>query len=178
MRISASILNLLFFSSDIREPVINKLSELKQQILKEGERISVNISHTESPSKFYIQKEEHTGKLETLVDDMFNWYEALSEDQYKMSRVEPGMICAAKFTDDDSWYRGKIMSVEGEDITVFFLDHGNSEEMTVKSVKQLLTKFSELPIQGIACVLSGIGSPDGNWSEDDINLFTQLTENK
>jgi hypothetical protein len=151
---------------------------LKQQVLKEGERISVNISHTESPSKFYIQKEEHTGKLETLVDDMFNWYETLSGDQYKMSTVEPGMICAVKFIDDDSWYRGKIMSVEGEDITVFFLDHGNSEEMTVKSVKQLLTKFSELPIQGIACVLSGIGAPDDNWSEDDIDLFTQLTENK
>ena len=95
-----------------------------------------------------------------------------------MTKVEPGMVCAAKFSEDESWYRAKVISIEGDTIHVFFLDHGNAEDTTIKSIRQLLTKFSELPIQGIPCILSGIGALGENWSEDDITLFSELTDNK
>ncbi|XP_071177212.1 uncharacterized protein [Mytilus edulis] len=163
---------------DPQEPVTHSLKDLKLVTLKDGERISVTISHSHSPSKFYVNKEENVTKIDTLMDDMFNFYSNLSEKQYKITKLEPLMVCAAKFSEDDTWYRVKVTSVDGEKCHVFYLDHGNSEETSITCLKQLLTKFAELPIQGIPCILSGIGATGEKWSEEDLTLFDELTSEK
>ncbi|VDI51659.1 tudor domain-containing protein 1/4/6/7 [Mytilus galloprovincialis] len=165
-------------SEDPQEPVTHSLKDLKLVTLKDGERISVTISHSDSPSKFYVNKEENVTKIDTLMDDMFNFYSNLSEKQYKITKLEPQMVCAAKFSEDDTWYRVKVTSVDGEKCHVFYLDHGNSEETSITCLKQLLTKFAELPIQGIPCILSGIGATGEKWSEEDLTLFDELTSEK
>ncbi|XP_071177213.1 uncharacterized protein [Mytilus edulis] len=165
-------------SEDPQEPVTHSLKDLKLVTLKDGERISVTISHSHSPSKFYVNKEENVTKIDTLMDDMFNFYSNLSEKQYKITKLEPLMVCAAKFSEDDTWYRVKVTSVDGEKCHVFYLDHGNSEETSITCLKQLLTKFAELPIQGIPCILSGIGATGEKWSEEDLTLFDELTSEK
>ncbi|XP_076098484.1 uncharacterized protein LOC143068364 isoform X2 [Mytilus galloprovincialis] len=165
-------------SEDPQEPVTHSLKDLKLVTLKDGERISVTISHSDSPSKFYVNKEENVTKIDTLMDDMFNFYSNLSEKQYKITKLKPQMVCAAKFSEDDTWYRVKVTSVDGEKCHVFYLDHGNSEETSITCLKQLLTKFAELPIQGIPCILSGIGATGEKWSEEDLTLFDELTSEK
>lgn len=138
----------------------------------------MKVSHYDSPSKFFVHVEDNTAKIDSLLDDMFNFYSVLPKGQYDIAKIEPQMICACKFSEDESWYRANVMSVDGENCNVFFLDHGNSEESKITSLKQLVTKFAELPIQGVPCILSGIGSSGGDWSESDLALFAELTEDK
>ncbi|XP_063433954.1 uncharacterized protein LOC134715596 isoform X2 [Mytilus trossulus] len=161
-----------------QEPVTHSLKDLKLVTLKDGERISVTVSHSDSPSKFYVNKEENATKISTLMDDMFNFYSNLSEKQYEITKLEPQMVCAAKFSEDDTWYRVKVTSVDREKCHIFYLDHGNSEETSITCLKQLLTKFTELPIQGISCILSGIGATGDKWSDEDFTLFDELTSEK
>ncbi|XP_052057954.1 uncharacterized protein LOC127698468 isoform X6 [Mytilus californianus] len=163
---------------DAQEPVTHSLKDMKVITLKEGERISVTVSHSDSPSKFYVNLEENVTKINTLMDDMFNFYSNIPEEQYEITKIEPQMVCAAKLSEDDTWYRVKVTSVDGEKCHVFYLDHGNSEETSITCLKQLLTKFAELPIQSIPCILSGIGASGEKWSDEDLTLFTELTSDK
>ena len=42
--------------------------------------------------------------------------------------INTGTLCAAQFTVDDAWYRGRIGQVVGADsYEVMFVDYGNSE---------------------------------------------------
>lgn len=36
-----------------------------------------------------------------------------------------GELCAAKYSDDDQWYRARIMKVQGNQIYISYIDYGN-----------------------------------------------------
>lgn len=63
------------------------------------------ISHLNSPSEFWIQLESSCSDLEWVADQLSNAnnYPALED-------LTPGSLCAAIFSDDDSWYRARILS--------------------------------------------------------------------
>ncbi len=36
-------------------------------------------------------------------------------------------MCAAKFSDDNEWYRAKVERVQGTNVSILYVDYGNKE---------------------------------------------------
>lgn len=56
--------------------------------------------------------------------------------------------------------------VSGQDVSVFFLDYGNTEIVSVANVKELKETFRGLPAQAVKCSLHGIVPTSGMWNND------------
>lgn len=63
------------------------------------------ISHLNSPSEFWIQLESSCSDLEWVADQLAN-----AESYPALEDLTPGSLCAAVFSDDDAWYRARILS--------------------------------------------------------------------
>lgn len=117
--------------------------------------------------------------LNDLMDQMYEFYSNTSSGAYRLESVEINTPCAAKFSEDASWYRCVIKKqVDMDKVEVIFLDHGNMEVCDIADLRRLLWRFCELPLQTVECSLAGVMSKDGPWSEDAVILFNNLTLDK
>ena len=44
---------------------------------------------------------------------------------YTPEKITPGLVCTTKFSADNAWYRAEVTDVEGDKVTVKFVDYGN-----------------------------------------------------
>ena len=51
--------------------------------------------------------------------------------------VKVGDFVAAPFENDTSWYRAKVMGVNGEELDLFFVDYGDSNFINRDKVRCL-----------------------------------------
>lgn len=74
------------------------------------------------------------------------------------------MYCCAKFSADDSWYRGKILQCIDErdtlTVEIFYVDFGNSEWLPNSRLRHLKKQHAELPQMAVHCSLEGIDKTD------------------
>ena len=158
---------------------VYSLEELKSESLEHEQRTRVTVSHANSPNEFWVQLVNKKSLLDELLNRMLDLYTATTDDRLKVDSVDKNMVVAALFAEDESWYRGKIMKVGEEEVTVQFLDHGNQETVSVASLRKLPSVFSELPLQAIQCSLAGVvPKDDGDWSTEMSDTFTEITLEK
>lgn len=69
-----------------------------------------------------------------------------------------GSPCAAKYSEDEAWYRAIIECVEapGGGVLVRFVDYGNGEICQPYAVKWLHDRFMDAPIMCVKCALHGL----------------------
>ena len=90
-----------------------------------GKTLRIGVVFVESPSEFWCQLVEEASVLEQLMDFL-----QLAFDQQKLLPLEawPPRVrhpVAARFTDDDAWYRAVVTDVLGGDkVQVLFVDFG------------------------------------------------------
>ncbi|XP_069127026.1 uncharacterized protein [Argopecten irradians] len=155
------------------------LGKLTHIVLAEGDRVQVTSSHINSPSSFYVHLDRNKDALNTLLDEMFKFYSEYEGSDLTMSSAKEGKLCAVQYSEDESWYRAKVLEVLGSDkFKVEFLDHGNIDECTGTGMRKLLTRFVDLPVQTMHCTLGGVRSVDGPWSEEALELFNTLLGEK
>ena len=86
---------------------------------------SVTIVYVQSPAEFWCQLVEEASVLEQLMDFL-----QLAFDQRTLRALErwppqPRQAVAARFTDDDAWYRAVVTSVvDAGKVEVLFVDFG------------------------------------------------------
>ncbi len=73
------------------------------------------------------------------------------------SRVEVGSFCLAHYPKDGRWYRATVTSIIGSDATVYYVDYGNSCNVNVNDLREILPAVAEIPPQAVKCSLYGIG---------------------
>ncbi|XP_033738269.1 uncharacterized protein LOC117325879 [Pecten maximus] len=155
------------------------LGKLTNIVLEEGDRVQVTCSHINSPSSFYVHLDRNKDTLNSLCDEMFKLYSEYEGNDLKMESPKEGQVCAVQYSEDESWYRAKVLEVLGSDkFKVEFLDHGNIEECSGDMIRKLLTRFVDLPVQTMLCTLGGVRSVDGPWSEEALELFSKLLGEK
>ncbi|XP_075224370.1 protein tudor-like isoform X2 [Lycorma delicatula] len=126
---------LLKFCQDKSTVKLNELSAIcPMPVYKKQDRMY--ISHAES-GEIYIQKVSDGEVIKQLLEELFAWNEDLlvTEIEWK-----PDMLCSARSIADEQWYRAKIIRIEPE-ITVKYLDYGNSEIVTVDRLRKLEKSF-------------------------------------
>ena len=123
--------------------------------IQPGTTERVFVSSATSPAKFFCQLLKTTASLDELMNGMFEYYEPLSPQQEQLFEPSVGEFCASKFSLDDGWYRAKVVEVKGNSASVFYIDYGNSETLSISRLKVLNSKFQSLACQAIECSLSG-----------------------
>ena len=103
--------------------------------IKLDQFIDVSVAFAESPSLFWCQLLEHSAKLNELMARLEKEYSSMAESELSIVNPQPQKVCAAKYRDDDTWYRALILKVTGSDIKVKFIDYGNEETTTMDRLK-------------------------------------------
>ncbi|KAF5277757.1 hypothetical protein FQR65_LT03737 [Abscondita terminalis] len=113
--------------------------------------------------KIFIQPTEHASIIEGLLDRLFNEYnDSTLENPLE---VEIGTHYAVH-SSDTNWYRGLAENVEGENVTVSFIDYGNSETVAITELRELSQEFKEIHALALEVLASDI---DDSYNEQEVS---------
>ncbi|KAF6206315.1 hypothetical protein GE061_017546 [Apolygus lucorum] len=126
-----------------------------------GEAVPITISHVNSPSEFYYQVD--SSKVNEMSSRLTE-----AEQFSTIDKCDVGQVICAKFSEDELWYRARVLTTEPS-VTVFFLDYGNTYE--VKEMKQLPDDLSKIPP---LCVKASLEHQDIEWTEEEIDKFSEI----
>lgn len=74
-----------------------------------------------------------------------------------LDNIGIGDFGVAKFSEDNRWYRARVvMSEEQDSIRIVFIDFGNIETKHISEFFPLDKSYADLPAQAIACTLSDV----------------------
>ncbi|KAG8982890.1 hypothetical protein FRB90_006475, partial [Tulasnella sp. 427] len=94
---------------------------------------------------------------------------------------KPGDLVSARFSADNSWYRGKIRKIVGKaEYDVVFIDYGNQETVSLANIRPLDEKFRGLAGQAQDARLSFVKLPDASsdYFEEAIDRFRSICEGR
>lgn len=91
-----------------------------------------------------------------------------------------GQPVASQFTEDNMFYRARIVGFRESGIEVQYVDYGNREVVRKERLRMMDQTFLSIPIQCLSCCLYNVHptSPSGKWSPDTICYFNALLYNK
>ncbi|XP_063437862.1 tudor and KH domain-containing protein-like [Mytilus trossulus] len=138
--------------------------------------IEVYVSAVANPGLFWVQiLSSMSVELDNLVDRITSFYTSEMPQGYDVSNPSTGDLVAAPFENDTSWYRAKVMGVEGDTLDLLYVDYGDSGYLPFNKVRRLRSEFEALPFQAIECNLAHVKPVGDTWSEDSIEVFDELT---
>ena len=120
-----------------------------------------------------------THNLKKLMEDMNAVYLNTTNASYVPSK---GEVCAAKFSQDNLFYRAEILRVHSNGfIDVHFIDYGNKECILYKDLRHIRTAFLSFPRQAVLFSLANVFPLVASlgWSHEATSLLNELMlENK
>ncbi|XP_050360776.1 staphylococcal nuclease domain-containing protein 1 [Nymphalis io] len=128
---------------------------------------------------FYAQNMELGNKLESLMDKI--------HQEFKNNAPLPGsfvprkgLICAARFTLDDQWYRAKIEKItEDKMVQIFYIDYGNREVLSPTRLAPLPAGSERDPPFATEYALAGVKFPsDNDDRQEAVRAFSSDALNK
>lgn len=138
--------------------------------------IEVYVSAVANPGLFWVQPlSSMSVELDRLVDRLTSLYTSELSKDYIIGDPVVGQLVAAPFENDPSWYRAKVMSVEGDTVDLYYVDYGDSSYLPCDKIRRLRSEFEVLPFQAIECHLAHIKPVGDSWSEDSTDVFDELT---
>jgi len=147
--------------------IINTEQELIDEIVDlELDPHSAFVCHINSPSEFWVQEEKSVADLEVMADrfivaDMFP----------KIDDVKEGLLCVAKYPEDEQWYRARVVSHDKNGTQVIYIDYGNSAISTeIRTIPEDLASIAPLSRK---CCLE-LPSQIEEWSEQACEEFVKL----
>lgn len=120
-----------------------KLSKKKKEeheettVERKVERKPVIVTEVTSELHFFAQNVSDESKLDNLMSKLRQEFQSNppTDGVYTPKRND---LCAAKFSEDNEWYRGKIEKIQNGQAVVRYIDYGNKENVP-------LTRLASLP---------------------------------
>lgn len=134
--------------------------------------VSVILSHTDSPSDFYLQISDALDEINSLQNMLQEQMESLPI----IENVTVGVLCAAPYSGNQQWYRADILDGDDDITTVRFVDYGNTDVLTnsTTSVRALPAELLALAHHARRCSL--MYKPlDEEWPATAFELFDDFT---
>ncbi|KAF2988454.1 hypothetical protein EK904_004959 [Melospiza melodia maxima] len=139
---------------------------------KPGDLMDIYVSVACHPGHFVVQPWNELNNLYALMEEMILYYSRAEE---KPVTIEKNKLYAAKIGDE--WYRVIIKGIlRNGFLSVYELDYGKHEFVSVGKVQPLLDTFRRLPFQAITAQLAGVKNQQ--WSEEASIVFRNLVEKK
>ncbi|KAG8187346.1 hypothetical protein JTE90_011708 [Oedothorax gibbosus] len=134
-------------------------------------KLTVKICYVDSHTKFFCMPSELTTELDTVMKTLEILYSPSEEDKASPSLLNPledpvvSMACVAKYSEDESWYRAIVNEINGENISVSFVDYGNSESTTLENLRPMTPELMKIPPIAVECSWYGIQAVEGKEKE-------------
>uniref|UniRef100_A0A7N4P9C4 Tudor domain-containing protein 7 n=1 Tax=Sarcophilus harrisii TaxID=9305 RepID=A0A7N4P9C4_SARHA len=139
---------------------------------KPGEHMDVYVPVACHPGHFVIQPWQELHKLEVLMEEMILYY-SVSEE--RPVTVEKDKVYAAKV--ENKWHRVLLKGILTNGlVSVYELDYGKHELVSIRKVQPLVDVFRKLPFQAITAQLAGVRC--SQWSEEASIVFRNHVEKK
>ncbi|XP_050584863.1 maternal protein tudor isoform X2 [Bombus affinis] len=117
-----------------------------------GDIVNVYVSFVESYKKFFVRLEDYVPSLELVMNNLADFCK--TAPTLSLAELKVGLPCAALY--DNHWYRARILNINGDKIRVLYVDYGNEETVTLKSLRSIRADLVKiLPAQAIKCTLHG-----------------------
>lgn len=155
---------LMLGERDIAKELIESGEATALDIIKSGEKCYV--SHSNSIEDFYIQMEASTKGL-----DLMEQYLTEAAKLEPLKNIQPGAMCAALFSDDNCYYRARVLNQKAGCIEVMFIDFGNTS--LTSDVRTLPTDIAELPHMARKCSLK-MSEAIQSWTDEAEERFKEI----
>ncbi|KAL9974651.1 hypothetical protein ACROYT_G011712 [Oculina patagonica] len=153
-----------------------QLPALETIVLPEDGFHSVYVSAVENPGLFFIQLKSSEESLEELKQKI-NF--GVSRVNLEGTEITIGSLCVAKFSEDDLWYRARVLgSRPDNEYDVFYVDFGDREWVTADRIVPAWTSILQLPLQAIECSLVNVDPRENEWSEESSNEFWDMVNDQ
>eukprot|EP01054_Gregarina_sp_Poly1_P002911 Gregarina_sp_Poly_1__2910@NODE_1812_length_3283_cov_151_086443_g1176_i0_p2_GENE_NODE_1812_length_3283_cov_151_086443_g1176_i0NODE_1812_length_3283_cov_151_086443_g1176_i0_p2_ORF_typecomplete_len429_score87_71TUDOR/PF00567_24/2_6e24SNase/PF00565_17/1_7e12SNase/PF00565_17/7_2e07SMN/PF06003_12/3e05LBR_tudor/PF09465_10/0_019PilZ/PF07238_14/1_8e04PilZ/PF07238_14/0_11PilZ/PF07238_14/1_5e04_NODE_1812_length_3283_cov_151_086443_g1176_i02121498 len=97
--------------------------------------LDLGVSHVESAGEIYCQTISDDAKLhdmQALTNKLGDEREDSFQERFTIQKPPKiGDIVLCRFTADNMWYRGRVVSVEGLKFGIFYIDYGNKEKASI-----------------------------------------------
>uniref|UniRef100_A0A1A9USZ6 HTH OST-type domain-containing protein n=1 Tax=Glossina austeni TaxID=7395 RepID=A0A1A9USZ6_GLOAU len=136
-----------------------------------GSRLVIIITEIRSPYKFWFHMQHDTHHLDTLMDNLKEWYKKVNGNEMRVpiDCLTPGQVCAASF--HNVWHRATIIGYPAKNkVTVFLVDYGTVCKVDADKIKYLDLYFCTLPAQALRGRLSYV-KPRRPWWDIEANKF-------
>ncbi|KAK4880286.1 hypothetical protein RN001_008432 [Aquatica leii] len=120
------------------------------------------LTPSDDKFKMFIQPTEYASYVVDLLDQLYNQYDTTTLET--PVEVVIGSYYAIRST-DTNWYRGLVSSVEEENVTVTYVDYGNSETVAITEVRELTQEFKELHALALEVLVADI---DDSYNEQEV----------
>ena len=138
--------------------------------------MQATVSYVHSPDLFWCQDQSYTNDLLILSEELSRLH--MTQDIQPLTNVKRGTICAAKFSEDDAWYRGIVQDISNDAALVYFVDYGNTESVSLGLICKLNPSMRNMPAVAAKCCLAGTGPKSGSWDQAAIDHFEELVVDK
>ncbi|NXY13933.1 TDR15 protein, partial [Atrichornis clamosus] len=157
---------------------ISLSSHCKREEMQMNSFYGAFVVYVINPSDFWIQTCRYQKEFQALMKNIARAYSRCRDDEMVLKNPEPGLLCCARYSKDGYYYRGVVTKVLRVNITVYFLDFGNTDAVPCQYVKTLLPQFSDLPALAMCCSLACTFPVDGVWVKKETDFFKNVVLNK
>ncbi|KAL7866157.1 hypothetical protein SRHO_G00114040 [Serrasalmus rhombeus] len=136
------------------------------------------VSHVNTPSDFYIQLVDNMEflLLNSKLQDCYG--SPGSDSELQIYCPVQGQACVAIY-DEKDWCRAQVTGFPGgRMVEVRYVDFGNRKTLSVNDLRQIKDEFFALPAMAVWCSLADVLSVGDTWSDESIQVFRKLTEQK
>uniref|UniRef100_A0A3B4DBK2 Ring finger protein 17 n=1 Tax=Pygocentrus nattereri TaxID=42514 RepID=A0A3B4DBK2_PYGNA len=136
------------------------------------------VSHVNTPSDFYIQLVDNMEflLLNSKLQDCYG--SPGSDSELQIYCPVQGQACVAIY-DEKDWCRAQVTGFPGgRMVEVRYVDFGNRKTLSVNDLRQIKDEFFALPAMAVWCSLADVLSVGDSWSDESIQVFRKLTEQK
>ncbi len=96
-------------------------------------------------------------RIDEIAEELDVQYSQLASGDQRVSAVANGKLVAVKYSADGYWYRGQIEDkVDSNKVHVMYIDHGNSEDVSISEIKELNNSLAKDPGYAIHCSLNEV----------------------
>ncbi|XP_046743365.1 maternal protein tudor [Diprion similis] len=126
-------------------------------VLKQGFKDMIHVSFVESCTKFFVQLDSGIKSLNSIMACLAEY--ASKAPPLDAKALQVGRPCCASYIEDKQWYRAQILNINGEQVTVLYVDYGNQETVAASTLRKIHDDLVvNLRAQAISCVLNGFQS--------------------
>jgi tudor domain-containing protein 1/4/6/7 len=83
--------------------------------------------------------------VQSKLDYLEEFYSSLGPNELKETEPYVGLMCVARFVEDQRFYRSQIIDIKGDVALVLFVDYGNEQDTPLQDLKRIVLDFITFP---------------------------------
>lgn len=149
----------------------------QQQELLDGQQLEVYVTAINDTQTFWCQS-ANSEELDRITESVSE--AAVQADGMYINPKDlfPGRPCIALFSDDQLWYRAEVISKDGNNMSVLFVDYGNTSQVQVTDVREIPPLLADIAPQAFLCHLEGFDASCGSWDSSAADQLSLLMADK